>query len=274
MEKSKVTLEKEMETLLIPLYGKAMESKRKSPILHDPKAVEIVERLHYDFNSLKIPEKTNTMMCLRAKLIDNFTLAYLENKRHTVVIHLGCGLDCRYTRINRSDVDWYEVDFKEVMEVRRRFFDESATYHLIGSSVTVPAWMEQIPVGAHQYLVIAEGLLMYLKADEIKDMLRLMKQRFGGYTLIFDAFSVFAAKQANHHPSIKKTDACIQWGLDSPMELTTWDTEINYVKEIPFTSNEVVEKMGFMTKLLFNLAHLFQMARKAQRLLVYTVGLP
>ena len=62
-----ITLNKEKETLLVPLYGKVMETQKKTPILYDAKAVEIIEKIDYDFKSLKIPGKTNTMMCLRAK---------------------------------------------------------------------------------------------------------------------------------------------------------------------------------------------------------------
>jgi len=45
----KVSLNKEMETLFIPLFGKARESKKKPPILVDKKAVEIIGQIDYDF---------------------------------------------------------------------------------------------------------------------------------------------------------------------------------------------------------------------------------
>ena len=66
----KIVLKEEKETLLIPLAGKALESKKENPILNDKKAIEIVDQIDYDFNSLKIPEKTNIMLCIRANLID------------------------------------------------------------------------------------------------------------------------------------------------------------------------------------------------------------
>lgn len=266
-----IKLEKEKETLLIPLYGKAMESKKKSPLLTDPKAIEIVENIDYNFNSLKIPAKTNTMMCLRAKLFDNYTEVFLKTGNNTVVIHLGCGLDSRYNRINNSKVDWYDVDFEEVIEIRQKFYPESEKYHLIASSVTKPEWIDKIPNGAENYLVIAEGLFMYLKEDEIKQLLNLIKHRIGGYTLIFDAYSVYTAKKVKNHPSIKKTGAKIYWGVDSPNKLTEWDSKIKFIKEIFFTSNEEIEKMSCATKLIYKIANLFPIARNAQRILIYTI---
>ena len=79
---------------------------------------------------------------------------------------------------------------------------------------------------------------MYLRETEIKLLLQNLKKRCGGFTLIFDAFSVFTAKKIKNHPSIKKTGAEIHWGLDNPQELEKWDAAIYFIEEIYFTSNE------------------------------------
>ena len=85
----KIVLNGEKETLLIPLYGKAKEYEKKKPILIDKKAVEIVNQIDYNFESLKIPEKTNIMMCLRAKLIDNFVIALIKKTFNKVINKLS-----------------------------------------------------------------------------------------------------------------------------------------------------------------------------------------
>lgn len=131
----KIVLTQEKETLLIPLFGKAKEMKKDSPILVDRKAVEILNQIEYDFSSLKIPEKTNRLTSLRAKLIDNFVRDYLSTNQDSAAIHLGCGLDSRYDRIGNTYVDWYDIDFPEVIDIRKLFFPETAKYHLIPSSV-------------------------------------------------------------------------------------------------------------------------------------------
>ncbi len=271
MKNNKISLDKEKETLLIPLYGKAIESKKKSPILLDKKAIEIVEKIDYDFKSLKIPSKTNIMMCLRAKLFDNYVRDYLNQKDKSIVLHLGCGLDSRFDRINNSNVEWYDLDFKEVIDIRQNFYHESEKYHLIASSVTELEWINKIPVGEENYLVIAEGLMMYLKENEIRTLLNSIKKKIGSYTLIFDTYSVYTAKKVKNHPSIKKTGAKIYWGIDNPNELCSWDSNIRFIKDIVFTSNEEIEKMDLGTKLIYKIANLFPIARKAQRILIYTI---
>jgi O-methyltransferase involved in polyketide biosynthesis len=267
----KITLTEEKETLLIPLYGKAKESEKKHPVLVDKKAVEIVNQIDYDFKSLKIPEKTNTMMCLRAKLIDNFVKEFLAKNKESVALHLGCGLDSRYNRIENSDVDWYDVDFKDVIDIRRYFYKETDKYHLIASSVTEHEWLEKIPADKRQYIVIAEGLFMYLKEDEIKALLNDLKDRIDSYTLIFDAFSVYTAKNVKNQPSIKETGAKIHWGIDNPENLTKWGTGIHFIGEQYFTSNEEIKNLDTSTKIMYKLANLFPVAKKAHRLLIYKI---
>lgn len=265
----KVSLSEEMETLLIPLFGKARESRKKAPVLIDEKAVEIISQIDYDFTSLNIPEKTNVMLCLRAKLIDNFVKDYLDRGNGSVALHLGCGLDSRYDRIGNSLVDWYDVDFPEVIAIRRRFYEETDHYHLIESSVTDLTWLGKIPLEKEKYIVIAEGLFMYLKESEIKLLVKKLTEILGNFALIFDAFSSFAARNVKSHPSIKKTGAVVHWGIDNPEELENWGPGIRFVDEKYFTANEEIEKLNFGTRIAFKIANLFPAARKAHRVLIY-----
>lgn len=267
----KIVLTEEKETLLIPLYGKAHENSKKRPILSDKKAAEIVSQIDYDFSSLKIPEKTNLMMCLRAKLIDNFVKDFLAKNKNSAALHLGCGLDSRYNRIENDDVDWYDVDFKEVIDIRKHFYSESDSYHMISSSVTEPEWLEKIPSEKKHALVIAEGLFMYLQEDEIKALIKNIRDRFGSFTMIFDAFSVFAAQKVRNHPSIRKTGATTHWGIDNPHELEEWNTEIKLLKELYFTSNEEIDHLDLGAKMMFKIADLFSVAKNAHRILIYNV---
>lgn len=100
------------------------------------------------------------MMCLRAKIIDNFVKDYLDISNGSVALQLGFGLDRRYDRIENNLVDWYDVDFPEVVAIRRRFCEESDHYYLIGSSIAEKAWLEKIQLGKNKYIVIAEGLFI------------------------------------------------------------------------------------------------------------------
>ncbi|MEO0815124.1 MAG: hypothetical protein AAFY60_19845, partial [Myxococcota bacterium] len=58
-EKIDVSLGAVQETLLIPLLGRAIETEKQGGLIDDPKAIEIVRSLNYDFEKWR---GTNTMV--------------------------------------------------------------------------------------------------------------------------------------------------------------------------------------------------------------------
>ena len=268
---NKIKLLKEKETLLIPLIARAIESKKESPIIFDEKAMIITEQIDYDFEKLKIPKKTNTMVCIRGKMLDDYVKRYLFNNQNCVVIHLGCGLDSRYERLKNNNILWYDVDFKEVIELRKAFYETTNKYHMIPSSVTSKEWIKKIPKDYESYLVIAEGLFMYLEEKEVKILLKRLKDHIESYTLIFDAYSQMTAKHAKNHPSLKMTGAKIQWGIDEVRLLEHWDLGIQFIQEKYFCEYDGLDKLDILTQVMFKISSFFKVAKKAHRLLIYKV---
>ena len=265
----KIVLREEMETLLITLYGKAKDYRREPSILKDKKADEIVQMIDYDFSLLNIPEKTNTLMCIRAKMLDNRVKKYIDDGTE-MVLHLGCGLDSRYDRLSRPDVIWIDVDFPEVIDLRKSFYFETPHYTMIGSSVLEKDWIENLPTDK-PVLIVAEGLLMYLKQKEIKRLILRLAKKLGSFTMIFDSYSTLTARSAKNHPSLKKTGASINWGIDDPMEIEGWFPGVRVIEEAYFTSKEALEGLGGFNKLLYSLAGAFKTARRAHRLITLQI---
>jgi len=53
MISEKVSLGNLQETMLMPLWGRAVEMQKDNPLLIDTKAKKIVEDLHYDFSTIE-----------------------------------------------------------------------------------------------------------------------------------------------------------------------------------------------------------------------------
>ncbi|MFB0520565.1 MAG: class I SAM-dependent methyltransferase [Desulfatiglandales bacterium] len=269
--KEKISLTEEQETLLVPLYCKAVEGQRAHPILVDEKSQEIIELIDYDFSQLKIPYGTRVTLCLRAKKLDAYAREFIAAHPGSLVLHLGCGLDSRYSRVKNKDVEWYDLDMPAVIDLRKKFFQETDTYHMIPSSVTDFNWMTAISPPARPVLVIAEGLLMYLREEEVKALILKLREVFPGCRLAFDAYSVLTARRVKAHPSIKKTGATVQWGIDDASAIEAWGAGIRLQEEWYFTQAEDISKLGPGIRLMFKLAGLFAAARRAHRVLYYTL---
>jgi O-methyltransferase involved in polyketide biosynthesis len=269
--KEKILLTKEQETLLIPLYSKAQDN----PILKDEKARQILEQVDYDFGGLKVPQKTVVTLSMRARQLDVYTQEFIDRHPNALVLHLGCGLDSRCQRVTRRESLWFDLDLPDVIALRSKFYPESDTYHMIASSVTDLTWLGRVSPTDRPVFVVAEGLLMYLRESEVRDLILCLHQTFPGCSLVFDAFSKMTVARVESHPSLRKTGASVQWGIDDPHEIESWAESssggIQLQEEWFFSRSADIERLSWFYRFMFRLTATFPNVQRAQRLLYYTL---
>ncbi len=268
LSKKKIRLSKEKETLLVPLYCKAKEVSNYKPIIKDDKAKEIISQIEYDFKELNVPKKTCVTLNIRAHKIDDYVQSFIQKYPNATVIHLGCGLDNRYGRLKNKNIQFYDLDYKEVIELKKNFYQETDHYHFLASSVTDYAWLEEIKTEG-RVIIVAEGLLMYLTEENVKKLFNKLSNSFPKVHLVFDAYSSFTAKNINKHSSIQKTEADIYWGIDDPHEIEDWNDKFNLQEEWYFTDYEHFDKLSAAYRVAFKTAGLFKSAKKAHRILYF-----
>jgi O-methyltransferase involved in polyketide biosynthesis len=240
----------------------------KAGYFHDAGAEEAVRSIDYDFSRLHIQEKTQVMLSVRGALIDAFTADFLRAHPDSTAVYLGCGLDARAKRLNMPAPLWYDLDFPEVIDVKRQLYPQMERYRLIGSSVTDWGWMERVESGGKPLLVIAEGLLMYLTDLEVQTLFVKLRDAFADVTFVFDAYSSMTAKQAKHHPSLKKTGASIRWGVDAPAQMEAFGDGIAHEKTLYLTGEDAIQYLPEKFRGMFRFAGRFKAAREAHRIFV------
>ncbi len=92
------------KTLLIPLYTRANESQKIDGMIHDEKAIEIVKRMDFDFTHLKLHGHDEVAIILRMKHFDGKVRDFLTRFPRACVVHIGCGLDTRFERVDNGQV--------------------------------------------------------------------------------------------------------------------------------------------------------------------------
>jgi len=219
MTSEKVTLTAEKETLLITLCAKAGESKLPDSLLHDEHAARAIERIDYDFSRLKVDRNMMIGVSLRAHIFDGWAREFLARNPRATVLHLGCGLDSRVLRVDPGpNVRWFDVDYPEVIELRRRLYPQREHYTMIGASVTEPRWPESVPAD-RPTLILAEGLFMYVGVEAVPWLIERLVTRFPGGELAFDGFSKRGARMVLRHQAVKATGAAMHWTIEDPLEL-------------------------------------------------------
>lgn len=233
MTTEKVSLTEEKETLLITLYAKAGESRLPDSLLQDRFAAEVVSRIDYDFSRLKIDRDVMISVALRAHILDGWTRDFITRHPDATVLHLGCGLDSRIFRIDpASNIRWFDVDYPEVVALRRNVYPERDGYSLIGSSVTDPNWLADVPAD-RPTIIVAEGLFPYLPADEVPKLLRRLTAHLSRGELVFDGYSRLGLELISWQPSVRATGARLRWAISDPRDLEKQVPRLKLQTELP-----------------------------------------
>lgn len=121
-EKTHPNLNGVAETLLITLYARAVESQRPDALIKDDKAVAIVKQMDCDFSRLKLQGRDEVAVILRMRKFDRHAREFLNRNPNAVIVHIGCGLDTRFERVDNGRVEWFDLDLPEVIEPRLSAF--------------------------------------------------------------------------------------------------------------------------------------------------------
>ncbi len=215
------------ETLLVPLYLRAEESQRPDALIKDEKAVALVAQLGYDFDRVRqipLSEANKLVLILRSREFDRRARHFLDLHPQAVVVHIGCGLDSRFERVDNGQVAWYDLDLPEVITARRRLLgDETQRYHLLACSVLEDAWLEAVSVHqARPILFLAEGVFMYFEGAQVKRLVLKLRDRFPGVELVFDSYSPLHAWLHNHQTSTSKIAVHVRWAIWRGQEVERW----------------------------------------------------
>ncbi|MCQ2088339.1 MAG: class I SAM-dependent methyltransferase [Bacilli bacterium] len=213
-EKIKVQLDGAAETMLQSFYARAQYSKSKKHKFYDAKAVELVERIDYDFSSAEKDSTMGTGVIARTIVFDELVKDFIDKNPDCTVVNIACGLDTRFYRMDNGKITWYNLDLPETIAVRDQIYNESGRVSTIGISVTDPAWAERIMVRG-KMLFIIEGLSMYLTAEENKQMLSIIHDNFDNATVLMECLAKKWVNKEKVEESIQKTGAKFVFGADS-----------------------------------------------------------
>ena len=226
------------ETLLIPLYIRAIETERPDALLKDDRAVELVSQMGPTFSRIKqlrMDKDDLVALVLRNREFDRYARDFLARHPEAVVVHIGCGLDSRFERVDDGRVDWYDLDLPAVIDLRRKFIGgEEGRYHLLACSVFDREWLDTVKVHRPRpFLFLAEGVLMYFDVSMVKSLVLMLRENFPGAELIFDAFSPFLVRANNLRLTFSRTriGARYRWGLRRGKDLESWGDGILLLDE-------------------------------------------
>lgn len=253
------------KTLYIPLYGKSYVSK-KGLFLDDKKAEEIWAAEGFELKGKSKSKWLAYYMGVRSAVFDEWVKERTSEDNDAVVIHIGCGMDSRILRVVGNSSKWYDVDFPEVIKERKRYYAESDRYMMLEGDARDCGWLADIPE-TNSAIVIMEGVSMYLKSDELRNLMTGLSQHFGKISLLMDCYSVKAAEMSKHRNPINDVGVTEVFGVDQPESVQGGD--ITFIKEHTMTPQKYIDRLRGAEKLIFSKLYAGNFAKKLYRLYEY-----
>jgi methyltransferase (TIGR00027 family) len=175
------------KTALVTLRSHVLESQKKNPIINNPMAEYCLDKLvslaSEDERALlfnrKLSSALTSHIALRARKYDSIINDYISKNSSSTVVNLGCGFDTRYWRIDNKKCEYFELDLPELVEMKKDILKEYLGYELIGCSVLDSSWIDRVTSkGNRNFLLIAEGLFMYLPKADVMNLFKTFSDRF------------------------------------------------------------------------------------------------
>jgi O-methyltransferase involved in polyketide biosynthesis len=246
MEVNNIELTKEKETLFIPLYAKAIDYRSKHSILYDKTANDIINSMDHDFSKYK--GLGGNAVLIRTRQMDIWINEFIHNNNNPVVLNLGCGLDARINRVNpESSVRWYDIDFPEVIELRKNFYSERIGCCTIGTSITEDNWYKEIP-NNNSVIIAADGVLEYLTNNEIKVLFDRLLTYFHNGEITFDIMSSLAVDIGKR--GLKETTGAEhKWMIDDTKEIDGYNNKLKRQYDFSIFNVPCIKEMNIGIKI-------------------------
>jgi len=238
------------ESLFLTLGSRAIDSRLPRPFLGDAIADEIITKTGYDLDKFpllktKLADRRSMVfdVAVRAKILDETVGRFVQRHPDAVVLDLGAGLDDRFFRVSPpATVDWYDVDFPEVVALRRQLLPRRPNAHDVGADLTDPDWLHDIPRD-RPAMIVADGLVLFLEQNDFALLLRRLIAHFPGGEVALNAYTTYAAWTFKHSRAMGAIAAgIVNPGLNDPRQLENWANGLTLLDEVLLTrAPEVAE---------------------------------
>lgn len=246
-DKVHVNLTGPPQTMLDMVYARLLDAESPQPVLGDTWARQLMDQVDYDTSKspiLKQRRRQTMSIAVRGAQLDIWTRQFLANHDRPVVLQIGAGLDSRVFRVDPgSNVDWYDVDFPDVIALRERFYPTRENYHLVASSATDLSWLDAIP-SDRPALLIAEGVSMYLTEGDGVGLLRRVVERFPAGELQLDFWSRFGSKAMRKNNTVVRSSGSeLGWAVDEPDDILAAVPGTRLILAISVFEAETVQRL-------------------------------
>ncbi|MFX1575207.1 MAG: class I SAM-dependent methyltransferase [Promethearchaeota archaeon] len=210
------------ETMIGPLWVRAMLSKKYPEVLEDPKAVDILRKIDIDFSELKehLGRWRGIGLLARARNLDNAVKDYIKEYPQATVVNIGAGLDTTFHRIDNGSIKWYDLDLPDAIEFRKQLIPETSRSKYVPRSVFNFDWLNEVEYDQTKGIFfIAGGFIYYYKEEQISKLFITLANKFPGGGIAFDCVNKIAAKIINRRAKKYSSELSFSLPVGNPEKI-------------------------------------------------------
>ena len=201
------------ETMLWALHHRASEARRSDGVLIDPDSIRIHDAINFDFDHhFGYPHGS---LAARAAEIDRVLRQWITQHPDGLVVSLGEGLETQARRVDNGRIRWLSVDLPDAIRLREQFLVPNERFRHIAVNVLDAAWMDMVN-GSSGVMIVAQGLLMYLRPEQVRHLFASIVQRFPTAEMVFDVvprwFSRLTVRGLQQTPQYRLPP--MPWGIN------------------------------------------------------------
>ena len=251
------------KTLYIPLYGKALVSK-KGVILTDKKAEEIWQKVQFPLTKNSKSKWLAYFLGMRSAVFDEWTTQRLLQTPNAVVLHLGCGLDSRVERVSNPNALWFDVDFEQVINERKLHYTQTPNYQMISADLKTPDFIDDLPQSQNA-IVILEGVSMYLSVSDLYKLFTKITTKYPNVNLLIDCYTTFAVNMSKLKNPVNEVGINNLYGIDDPLVLTG-NSGLKFTAEHSLSPDHLISQLTKFEQFIFKTIYAGKTAKKLYKL--------
>lgn len=209
------------------------------------------KKLHKRLVKGKINKNAVIYIAIRAKKYDKYVVEFTKRYPKATIVNIGCGLDNRFERIDNGEIEFYDLDLQDIIDIKEQLFKKTERYHYISQSVFDFSWIKNI--AKNDILFLAEGVFMYCNEKDVKSLFLKLQSEFPGSEIVCEVLNSmwlkgWLKKMINFKLQKKMylgKDATFNFGIKDSNEIENWNEGIKLIGDWGyFDSNE--KKLGWL----------------------------
>lgn len=146
--------------------------------------------IHNLLDISKLSVQNMTDVAYRNYLFDIIISNQVKLTGASEIVNLGCGFDTRFFRLENFSGKYYDVDFKNVIDEKKKILPENDCLKYVATSSLLNNhfWDEELKLSTSSPVIAAEGVFCYIPYPELLKFVQRLFQKYPDATLICDVF--------------------------------------------------------------------------------------